>query len=974
MPAQGDGGVGLCRVSGCGDQSADTCFGCNLPMCTPHLFQHDCEQEQARQRQRVLVSEAMLGRGTRGLRLVYWQRWGRFRSERRMHRELRELQGNLRRLEEENAALSAQLAQAPRPKGGGGGGGGGGWNPNADNRPRALFIGLAVGGGVLLFWLSANRKSGRGDMEISWQIFRDQMLFTDTVNRVVVVPGRSRAVVKVYLKNIETFSHWFTVSSTRAFESAVAEAEAIRGVPPSKGLVIQHDAVMEADFVAPLLGWLLWLGVLIISFRSMGPPQSAMSQAMISTVKGKYKPVKSNLTRFRDVAGMSTSKVEIKEFVDFLKYPERFVRLGAHVPSGAILLGPPGTGKTLLAKAVAGESGVPFFSVCGADFVEMYVGVGAARVRELFKAARQHRRAIIYIDEIDAVGRKRGGSLFSGGNSERENTLNQLLIEMDGFKKEPGKIIVIASTNVATSQLDEALLRPGRLDRQIFIDRPTVHEREEIFQKHLETINLVPSLSYKNVAMQKDEEVAAAEKEKESVMSGSSAEAGAADKPPEGKEDVSSAPEAAGAAETDKPPEAAPGSAEQKPGSESAAAPPAAAADGGSKQKGQADDEKEETKTPQQSWHTAISAWLPWSGSQETPQAPGEEAKPSAATAEGDSKADAAGPTKDTPTQAVGRARRTKMRRDAAEMRGSPSDTEDRTEQFGKSILKNHQPVKDKISKRMAQLSPGFVGADIANICNEGALIAARSRLPFVDLDCMEKAIDRVMAGIEKRSRVMSDFERKAVAYHEAGHAVVAWFHENCDPLMKISIVPRGVGALGYAQYLPKEAHLQTFPQIFDQICMTLGGRASEWVHFKHLSSGAQDDLSKVTRLAYSAVSSFGMARNGELGDIVSYPPPGTYDTNVMKPYSDDIAQSIDREVKLLVDRAFAKTVQTVEEHREEIGKVAEHLLEHEVITRDDFIKIVGPRPFADEYLPWQDAPPDAEPPAAQKEAAAGQG
>eukprot|EP00755_Sulcionema_specki_P030159 Sspe_Gene.93733::Locus_66272_Transcript_1_1_Confidence_1.000_Length_1089::g.93733::m.93733/K08956/AFG3; AFG3 family protein len=276
------------------------------------------------------------------------------------------------------------------------------------------------------------------------------------------------------------------------------------------------------------------------------------------------------------------------------------------------------------------------------------------------------------------------------------------------------------------------------------------------------------------------------------------------------------------------------------------------------------------------------------------------------------------------------------------------------SERFEKNVIPNSFEVKDKIAKRMAQLSPGFVGADIANICNEGALLAAREQLPFVDLKCMEKAIDRVIGGIEKRSRVMSDFEKKAVAYHEAGHAVVGWFLANCDPLMKISMVPRGVAALGYAQYLPKEVQMQTLPQLFDNMCMTLGGRASELVHFGHLSTGAQDDLSKVTRLAYTAVSTFGMARS-KLGSVVSYPAPGTSETSVMKPYSDEVAELIDIEVKSLVDRAFAKTLEIINERRKEIEAVAEHLLKNEVITREEFVKLVGPRPFVDEYLPqWE--------------------
>ena len=732
---------------------------------------------------------------------------------------------------------AAHKASSKKSDGGGGGGGGnnGGEDPDTEwaYKPQAVLLISLVSG--MVWWLIYSNRNARPDKEISWQVFRDTLLGTEDVAKVKVVLGHNRAVVKVYMRSTG-YTYWFTVSSLKAFERMLAEAEGSLNILPSNSLQVLYDDRIELVDLAPIIGVLLWVAVL---YRSATTVRAARAGGMnpAAAEKGKFKPVSTSNTRFKDVAGMAEPKREIQEFVDFMKYPERFTKLGAKVPSGAILFGPPGTGKTLLAKAISGESGVPFYSVCGSDFVEMYVGVGASRVRELFAAAKKHPRAIIYIDEIDAVGRKRGGSMMSGGSSERENTLNQLLIEMDGFKKQDGKIIVLASTNVSPSSLDEALLRPGRFDRQVYIDLPTVKEREEIFQTHLETINLVPKIDYVNVETEKEKDLARCDAEKREMLGLPPTEAAAA--------------AADGAAEGEK--EAAP---KEKEG------------------KGRGRVKAKETE-----------------------------------------------------------------------------ESKDDDEAFGKAVIANSARVKAKVSSRMAQLSPGFAGADIANICNEGALIAARQKKVFVDLDCMEKAIDRVIGGIEKRSRVMSDFEKRAVAYHEAGHAVVGWFLENCHPLMKISIVPRGSNALGYAQYLPSERTMRSYQQIFDEMCMTLGGRASELYHFKHLSTGARDDLSKVTRSAYTAVATFGMARH-KLGKVVSYAAPGTSESNVMKPYSQEVSEIIDEEAKLLVDKAFKATMDLIHEKREEIEKIAEHLLKHEVITRQDFIDLIGPRPFEEEDLP----------------------
>lgn len=440
--------------------------------------------------------------------------------------------------------------------------------------------------------------------------------------------------------------------------------------------------------------------------------------------------------RFSDVAGMDEAKVEIKEFVDFLKEPEHFKRLGAKIPRGAILMGPPGTGKTLLAKAVAGESEVPFYSMSGSEFIEMYVGVGASRVRELFTKAREHKRAIIFIDEIDAIGRKRGSGRIFGGNDERENTLNQLLTEMDGFG-DNSNVVVMASTNVKLEELDPALLRAGRFDRQIIVDKPDKRERVQIFNVHLKGITL-------------------ADEVKESV-------------------------------------------------------------------------------------------------------------------------------------------------------------------------------------ELLADRTPGFTGADIANVCNEGAIFAARSDKDKVDLEDMEKAIDRVVGGIERKNSPITQRERKIIAFHEAGHAITAWFCKHCDPLLKLSIIPRGK-ALGYAQYLPKDTHIRTYEHLKDMMTQAMGGRVAEKLTFGHLSTGAQDDLQKITMIAYRAVSTFGM--NKELGPI-SFPIPGEGETAMRKPYSEKVAEIMDDEVRSLIQQAWNKCEKILTEHKMLLEKVAEILLEKEVLSKAEFEDLI---------------------------------
>jgi len=423
--------------------------------------------------------------------------------------------------------------------------------------------------------------------------------------------------------------------------------------------------------------------------------------------------------------------------VQFLKDPKKFDKLGAKIPKGALLVGPPGTGKTLLAKATAGEAGVPFFSLSGSDFMEMFVGVGPARVRDLFAQARAQSPSIIFIDEIDAIGRSRGRGRV-GGNEERENTLNQLLVEMDGFATKEG-VVVLAGTNRADI-LDRALLRPGRFDRQITVDTPDVRGRTEIFHVHLRKLKTEKEPSY--------------------------------------------------------------------------------------------------------------------------------------------------------------------------------------------------------YAERLAALTPGFAGADVANVCNEAALQAARAGSEVVRLRHFEAAIDRVIGGLERKNRVISREERRTVAFHEAGHAAVGWFLEHTEPLLKVSIVPRGSAALGFAQYLPNEDVLKTQQQVEDMICMTLGGRAAEELIVGRISTGAQNDLEKVTSMAYNMVAVYGFSPR--IG-LLSFPPR---DGALDKPYSPDTAQAIDEEVRKIVDRAYAKTKALVEEKRELIGAMAQALLEKEVLSLEDIEAVFGPRPF----------------------------
>jgi cell division protease FtsH len=440
---------------------------------------------------------------------------------------------------------------------------------------------------------------------------------------------------------------------------------------------------------------------------------------------------------FDDVAGLDEAKEEVKEVVDFLKNPKKYTALGGKIPKGVLLVGPPGTGKTLLAKAMAGEAKVPFFSMAGSDFVEMFVGVGASRVRDLFRQAREKAPCVIFIDEIDAVGRARGKGMIQS-NDERENTLNSLLVEMDGFSGDKG-IIILAATN-RPDVLDPALLRPGRFDRQISIDKPDQKGRTQIFKVHLKSIKI------------------------------------------------------------------------------------------------------------------------------------GEDVK----------------------------------------------------------------------ADKLASLTPGFAGADIANVCNEAALIAARKGKDSVSIQDFNDAIDRVIGGLEKKNKIISPQEKEIIAYHEAGHAICGWFLEHADPLLKVTIIPRGVAALGYAQYLPKEQYLYRTEQLMDMMCMTLGGRAAEEIVFGKISTGAQNDLQRITQMAYAMVTIYGM--NTKVGNVSFYDPAN--ENMFTKPYSEDTAKTIDEEVRKLIEVAYQTTKSLLQERYEQLQIIAKALLEKEILFKADLEELIGHRPF----------------------------
>ncbi|WP_218827659.1 ATP-dependent zinc metalloprotease FtsH [Rubricoccus marinus] len=507
---------------------------------------------------------------------------------------------------------------------------------------------------------------------------------------------------------------------------------------------VEFAAKFQENWLGGLLSWVVLFGIIAIFWifilRRMGGP----GQQVLNIGKNKATLVdqtEGTKITFDDVAGLDEAKEEIEEVVQFLKDPKRFTRLGGKLPKGVLLVGPPGTGKTLLAKAVAGEAGTPFFSLSGSDFVEMFVGVGAARVRDLFKQAKEKAPCIIFIDEIDAVGRSRGRGSVIGGNDERENTLNQLLVEMDGFNTDKG-VIIMAATN-RPDVLDSALLRPGRFDRQVLIDKPDRREREAIFKVHTESLTLAPELDMGLLAGQ----------------------------------------------------------------------------------------------------------------------------------------------------------------------------------------------------------TPGFAGAEIANVCNEAALLAAREEKDAIEMIDFERAIDRVIGGLEKKNKLISPDEKRIVAYHEAGHAVAGWFREYTDPVVKVSIVPRGLAALGYAQSLPQERYLYTKEALIDRMVMTMGGRVAEEIIFGQISTGAQNDLERITAMAYAMIVDYGMSE--EIG-YVSFNMSKQKDQPVFdKPYSEDLARRIDIEAKVLIDDVRVQTRRLLEERADKLEDLAQALLEKEVLNENDLKAVLGERPYA---------------------------
>jgi cell division protease FtsH len=624
----------------------------------------------------------------------------------------------------------------------------------------SIWIFAAIGVGLIIMQFVS---MGDNTKEIDQNRFENKMLLTHDVAKLVVV-NEKRA--DIYIKesslknpefkdikksnstnlfNSKEADYYFTIGSLENFENRMEDLQ--KDFIPEERIAISFEK--RVDYTGEILSWILPLVILVLIwvfiFRRMGPGGMGGSGIFnIGKSKAKlFDQEQSTIkTNFSDVAGLEEAKVEIAEIVDFLKNPEKYTTLGGKIPKGALLVGPPGTGKTLLARAVAGEANVPFFSMSGSDFVEMFVGVGASRVRDLFAQAKQKAPCIVFIDEIDAVGRARGRNVNMGSNDERENTLNQLLTEMDGFDTNSG-VIILAATNRA-DVLDAALLRAGRFDRQINVELPDLTEREKIFTVHLKPIKVDTQLDSENLAKQ----------------------------------------------------------------------------------------------------------------------------------------------------------------------------------------------------------TPGFSGADIANVCNEAALIAARNGKTAVDKQDFLDAIDRIIGGLEKKSKIITSGEKKTIAFHEAGHATTSWLLEYAHPLIKVTIVPRGQ-ALGAAWYQPHERQITTKEQILDEMCSALAGRASEELIFNKISTGALNDLERVSKQAYAMIAFYGMS--DEVGNVSFYDSSGS-DYSFQKPYSDKTAELIDAEVKKLITEQYIRAQNLLTENRAGLEKLAELLLTREVIFSEDLENIFGKRKFKDEY------------------------
>jgi len=621
------------------------------------------------------------------------------------------------------------------------------------NGQRVQTLGLLAGMGAFTLYMYLAGETQAPDDEITIQGMIREYLVKGYVEKIQIV---NQTVARVQLSadapgGASSQSLTIRLGRPEAFEAKLEHVQSDLGISPTDHIPIQY--VNETDYASELMPYLPSLLILIpmlMVARSMGSgmpgggggPGGRNMFTMGKAFPNGQKDVKSKV-KFADVAGLDQAKAEVVEFVDFLKNPAKYEALGARVPKGGLFVGPPGTGKTLLAKAVAGEADCPFYSMSGSDFIEMYVGVGPSRVRDLFKQARDSAPSIIFIDEIDAVGRKRGkGGFGGGGNDERENTLNQMLVEMDGFSSGTG-VVVLAGTNRA-DVLDEALLRPGRFDRQIAIDKPDMAEREKIYLVHLKPVTLDPTL------------------------------------------------------------------------------------------------------------------------------------------------------------------------------------------------------VTDDVAKRLAALTPGFAGADIANICNEAAIFAARRKAEAVGMEDFERATERVIAGLPKNNSLMSPKEKRTVAIHESGHAVAGWFLENSDPLLKVSIQPRSSGALGFAQYLPAEMSLHSKEAILDKIAVALGGRAAEELFVGKISTGASDDLNKVTQMANAMVAVYGM--NSEIG-LLSY-QQNDASQQFYKPYSEATGQIIDRETRAVVDQQYERVKALLTEHKDRLLAMTDRLAEKETLVYNDLVAVLGERPF----------------------------
>jgi ATP-dependent metalloprotease FtsH len=609
--------------------------------------------------------------------------------------------------------------------------------------------------GVILFGLYLNNMGG-APKELGWGELKE-MLVNQEIEKLILV---NKDHAEIYIKkdklslpkykdlkpanSLATAApHYvYQIGSVETFEKDIREVQAELPAP----VYVKNET--RKNWGGDLLSWILPIVVLVglwfLIMRMMTKGGAGGGGQIFNIGKSKAQLFDKDTMvslNFNDVAGLEEAKVEVMEIVEFLKNPSKYTDLGGKIPKGALLVGPPGTGKTLLAKAVAGEAKVPFFSLSGSDFVEMFVGVGASRVRDLFKQAKEKAPSIIFIDEIDAVGRARGKSAMTGGNDERENTLNQLLTEMDGFQTNAG-VIILAATNRADI-LDRALMRAGRFDRQIYIELPDLEERKAIFKVHMRNLKMDDTANVEFLAKQ----------------------------------------------------------------------------------------------------------------------------------------------------------------------------------------------------------TPGFSGADIANVCNEAALIAARGDKKQIDKQDFLDAIDRIVGGLEKRNKIISLSEKKVIAYHESGHAAVSWLLEHAHPLVKVTIVPRGK-ALGAAWYLPDERQITTYEQMIDEMIATLGGRAAEEIVFGKISTGALNDLEKVTKQAYAMVAFYGL--NKKIGNISYYDSSGQSEYSFSKPFSEQTAQIIDQEIHKMVEESYEKAKKLLSDNREKLNQLADILLLKEVIFREDLEKIFGKRPFDD--------------------------